>query len=89
MNGNDLMDQDEIRRLTDENKTLHEEVAALESREVCTMPHADRVIVGCPVCRIEEMERLHSHFAFDAGVRVGKAYKRIAELMVAIKGEEA
>ena len=34
---------------------LKEQVAALESKEVCNCPHDDDVIEGCPYCRIEEL----------------------------------
>ena len=32
---------------------LNEQVAALESKEVCNAPHEDSVIEGCPYCRLE------------------------------------
>ena len=38
--------------------SLREEVAALESKEVCTAPHDDSVIEGCPYCEIERLRRL-------------------------------
>ena len=36
---------------------LREQVAALESKEVCTQPHDDIVIEGCPYCKIEEFQK--------------------------------
>jgi len=36
-----------------ENKDLHEQVAALQSKEVCNLPHDDNVLEGCPYCRLE------------------------------------
>ena len=36
---------------------LKEQVAALESKEVCTQPHDDDVIEGCPYCKIEEFRK--------------------------------
>ena len=45
----------DIARLTAENKDLHEQVAALESKEVCNRPHDDNIIEGCPYCRIEDL----------------------------------
>ena len=44
---------DELERSYTEVKDLHEQVAALESKEVCTEPHDDSVLDGCPYCRIE------------------------------------
>jgi len=57
-NGNDLAGaaQKEIERLTAENKDLHAQVAALESKEVCNVAHDDSVIEGCPWCKIERSQ---------------------------------
>ncbi|KKK69922.1 hypothetical protein LCGC14_2929230, partial [marine sediment metagenome] len=46
---------DLIEKITTENTDLHEQVAALESKEVCTEPHNDSVLEGCPYCRIQEL----------------------------------
>ena len=46
-----------ISEFANENKDLHEQVAALESREVCTQPHDDEVIAGCPYCEIERLRK--------------------------------
>ncbi len=46
---------DLIEKITTENTDLHEQVAALESKEVCTEPHDDSVLEGCPYCRIEAL----------------------------------
>ena len=35
--------------------SLKEQVAALESKEVCNAPHDDDVIEGCPYCRVETL----------------------------------
>lgn len=36
-----------------ENKILHEQIAALESKEVCNLPHDDTIIEGCVYCKLE------------------------------------
>ena len=36
-----------------ENRDLHEQVAALQSKEVCNAPHNDDLLEGCPYCRLE------------------------------------
>ena len=36
---------------------LREQVAALESKEVCTQPHDDDALEGCPYCKIEEFRK--------------------------------
>lgn len=38
-----------------ENKELHEQVAVLQSKEVCIEPHEDSIIDGCPYCRLEAL----------------------------------
>ncbi|KKK53379.1 hypothetical protein LCGC14_3095370, partial [marine sediment metagenome] len=48
---------DTIEKLTTENTDLHEQVAALESKEVCTQPHDDDALEGCPYCKIEEFRK--------------------------------
>ena len=45
-----------------ENKALHEQVAALESKEVCAKPHDDHVIEGCPYCRLEDIMTLANEY---------------------------
>lgn len=40
-----------------ELKAAREQIAALESKEVCNCPHDDSVLEGCPYCRIEAYER--------------------------------
>ncbi len=49
--------QAQIDQLLDENKDLHEQLAFEQSKEVCTAPHDDDVIDGCPWCKIEELTR--------------------------------
>lgn len=49
--------RDENRMLAESNRALREQIAALESKEVCNCPHDDWVIEGCPYCRIEAYER--------------------------------
>ena len=58
-----------------ENSDLHEQIAALESKEVCTKPHDDHVIEGCPYCRLEDIMTLtheyidsYEHLAFPVPV---------------------
>ncbi len=58
-----------------ENNDLHEQIAALESKEVCTKPHDDHVIDGCPYCRLEDIMTLtheyidsYEHLAFPLPV---------------------
>ena len=58
-----------------ENGDLHEQIAALESKEVCTKPHDDHVIEGCPYCRLEDIMTLtheyidsYEHLAFPVPV---------------------
>ena len=46
---------EKINALMASNKDLHEQVAFLESREVCTMPHEDIEMYGCPYCHIEKI----------------------------------
>ena len=65
----------EVERLSAENSDLHEQIAALESKEVCTKPHDDHVIDGCPYCRLEDIMTLtheyidsYEHLAFPVPV---------------------
>jgi hypothetical protein len=45
------------------NKDLHEQVAFLESKEVCAKPHNDFTIDGCPFCKIEYLnDVIDRHF---------------------------
>ena len=48
---------DELERSYAEVRGLKEQVAFLESKEVCTQPHDDDVIEGCPYCKIEEFQK--------------------------------
>ena len=64
-------------RVSAENGDLHEQIAALESKEVCTKPHDDHVIDGCPYCRLEDIMTLtheyidsYEHLAFPLPVNL-------------------
>ena len=55
--------------LSAENSDLHEQIAALESKEVCAKPHDDHVIEGCPYCRLEDIMTL-THEYIDSYERL-------------------
>ena len=59
---------------------LHEQVAALESKEVCNAPHDDSVIEGCPYCEIERLQDKYGRLKFELDEEARKARERIAEL---------
>lgn len=44
-----------------ENKILHEQIAALESKEVCNLPHDDGIIEGCVYCKLEAAREQLAH----------------------------
>ena len=44
---------------------LREQIAALESKEVCTQPHDDDVIEGCPYCKIEALQKQYASLLED------------------------
>jgi len=85
--------------LESENKELHEQVAALESKEVCTAPHDDltfELLEGCPYCRIEKIFALVRTQANDEGLwfdaeTAPEAYLQIAlrELHAVVEGKTA
>ena len=53
-----------------ELKAAREQIAALESKEVCNCPHDDSVLEGCPYCRIEAYKRLYEQKFTDGNARV-------------------
>jgi len=57
---------DVIDKLEAEVKDLYEQVAFLESKEVCTLPHNDFIIDGCPYCRFERVQIALQAF-YEAG----------------------
>jgi hypothetical protein len=57
---------------------LREQLAAAQSKEVCTVPHSDEVLEFCPYCKIERLqfELAEVMVAVDES---HKAYDRLAE----------
>jgi len=53
----------EIETLRAENKDLHEQVAALESKEVCNVAHDDKALEGCPYCKLTERDKKYKRLA--------------------------
>lgn len=60
-------------KMVAENVDLHEQMAVLQSKEVCTKPHDDDVIEGCQYCRIERLSA-EVRGAFFAGCDFGSKY---------------
>jgi len=71
-------------RITDEKEVadLREQLAAAQSREVCTVAHSDEVMEFCPYCKIERLrgDLSETRIALaNAECREGVAKARLAE----------
>lgn len=67
---------DTMEAMHQENKELHEQVAVLQSKEVCTAPHDDSIIDGCPYCRLEALLKENKRLTLATEMQ-GAAIKRL------------